>query len=143
MHFLLDCMLRIKKIITDILNKPIFLKVTNTKTVINLYLYDSKYNICIRMAVLASFGAHLNKKKSLFMQCTCTAFWTTLLCWHIIYMYSYPVICDSSVSIHSYWSNRRKKFVDKINCLIREYIYTIKCFFGLIHAGYDAVRDFY
>lgn len=63
MHFLLDCMLRIKKIITDILNKPIFLKVTNTKTVINLYLYDSKYNICIRMAVLASFGAHLNLKK--------------------------------------------------------------------------------
>lgn len=63
MHFLLDCMLRIKKIITDILNKPIFLKVTNTKTVINLYLYDSKYNICIKMAVLASFGAHLNLKK--------------------------------------------------------------------------------
>lgn len=66
MHFLLDCMLRIKKIKTDILNKPIFLKVTNTKTVINLYLYDSKYNICIRMAVLASFGAHLNLKKKVF-----------------------------------------------------------------------------
>lgn len=71
-------MLRIKKIITDILNKPIFLKVTNTKTVIK-YLYDSKYNICIRMAVLASFGAHLNLKKKAF-SCSAHAQRFELLC---------------------------------------------------------------
>lgn len=72
-------MLRIKKIITDILNKPIFLKVTNTKTVVNLYLYDSKYNICIRTAVLASFGAHLNLKKKAF-SCSAHAQRFELLC---------------------------------------------------------------
>lgn len=66
-------MLCIKKIIIDILNKFIFLKVINIKIVINLYLYDSKYNICIRMVVLVSFGVYLNFKKKFF---------------YVVYMYS-------------------------------------------------------
>lgn len=66
-------MLCIKKIIIDILNKFIFLKVINIKIVINLYLYDSKYNICIRMVVLVSFGVYLNFRKKVF---------------YVVYMYS-------------------------------------------------------